>query len=200
MNNIVINDLFPDVCDFINTNKIDNSKYQELSTDTTDIFWMDMYNPSELTQQNEWNTVITSQDYVLADNVKKRKLKTEENSQQTINPSPKKAKIETNEQVQFITSNCLNRYQDITEYLTLTQREVAKKLGLTISTFSKRWREATCNRKWPWRNVRKIDMQIESLLRNIPKNGDVPEEIKFRIDELINQRQKALTPTVIRIS
>ena len=93
----------------------------------------------------------------------------------------------------------VQQYCDITEYLNLPQNQAAKKLRIPPSTLSKRWKEASRNRKWPWRSVRKIDKEITCLLHNIPTNGSMPEEVENHLSILLKKRQDELRPVVIRI-
>lgn len=92
------------------------------------------------------------------------------------------------------------KYCEITDYLTLPQTQAAKKFNMAASTFSKRWKEASHNRKWPWRYIRKIDKEIECILHNISNNDVISKEVEHRLIELSIQRQKQLTPVSIRIS
>jgi len=88
---------------------------------------------------------------------------------------------------------------DITEYLNMPQAEAAKKLGIPTSTLSKRWKEASCKRKWPWRTVCKIDKEIAVLLQNVPQGGTrLPEDIETRLGHLLRKRQDELRTVVIR--
>jgi len=103
-------------------------------------------------------------------------------------------------QISPFLSSISENYCDITEYLTLPQNQAAKKLQMRPSTFSKRWKEASRNRKWPWRNVRKIDKEITCILHNMPKNGSIPDEVESHLSLLLKQRQEELKPVVIRIS
>eukprot|EP01091_Cochliopodium_minus_P002008 TRINITY_DN11928_c0_g1_i1.p1 TRINITY_DN11928_c0_g1~~TRINITY_DN11928_c0_g1_i1.p1 ORF type:complete len:298 (+),score=97.22 TRINITY_DN11928_c0_g1_i1:161-1054(+) len=95
------------------------------------------------------------------------------------------------------------KYVDITEFLSLPQTEAAKKLGLPVSTLSKRWKEAVKERKWPYRKVSKLDKEITTLLYNIPQSG--PEagklgyETEQKLGRLLRLRQEELKPVVIRI-
>ena len=94
------------------------------------------------------------------------------------------------------------KYVEITDYLTLPQSTAAGKLGLPPSTFSKRWKEAACGRKWPYRAVAKIDKEILTLLHNIPHDstsGKLPEEIENTLSLLMKKRQEELKPVFIRI-
>ena len=92
------------------------------------------------------------------------------------------------------------KYVDITEYLTLPQNTAALKVGLPPSTFSKRWREAACGRKWPYRTVAKIDKEILTLIHNIPPNQvSLPEEMESTLKALAKRRNDELKPVWIRI-
>lgn len=93
-----------------------------------------------------------------------------------------------------------NVYRDISDVLNFPQSQAAKLLKIHPSTLSKRWKEATLNRKWPWRNVNKIDKQVESILNNIDKNYPIPQEIENYLAALLAKRQEQLVPVVIRIS
>ena len=92
------------------------------------------------------------------------------------------------------------RYAEITEYLKLPQMEAAKRLGIPISTLSKRWKEVVRGgRKWPYRAVRKLDTEIMTLLHNVPDGGTLPKELEQQLAELLAKRNRALQPVVIRI-
>lgn len=93
-------------------------------------------------------------------------------------------------------------FVDITEYLNLPQIEAAKKLGIPTSTLSKRWKEASVNRKWPYRTVAKLDKEIMTLLHNIPQGPEappLPAEIENNLGNLLRKRQDELRTVVIRI-
>lgn len=94
------------------------------------------------------------------------------------------------------------KYMEITDYLTMPQSTAALKLGFPPSTFSKRWREAACGRKWPYRAVSKIDKEILTLLHNIPQgsnSSNLPEEMENTLALLLKKRQEELKPVFIRI-
>lgn len=94
------------------------------------------------------------------------------------------------------------KYMEITDYLTMPQSTAALKLGFPPSTFSKRWREAACGRKWPYRTVSKIDKEILTLLHNIPQgsnSSNLPEEMENTLALLLKKRQEELKPVFIRI-
>ena len=93
----------------------------------------------------------------------------------------------------------VQQYCDITEFLNLPQNQAAKKLRIPPSTLSKRWKEASRNRKWPWRTVRKIDKEITCLLHNVPPTGSIPEGVESHLSVLLKKRQDELRPVVIRI-
>jgi len=91
-------------------------------------------------------------------------------------------------------------FVDITEYLNMPQKQAAKKLGIPTSTLSKRWKEACRNRKWPYRNVSKLDREITTLLHNLPQGQSAwPADVEETLGFLLRKRQEELRPVVIRI-
>jgi hypothetical protein len=95
-------------------------------------------------------------------------------------------------------------YRDITELLNLPQVEAARRLKLPMSTLSKRWKEAVRIRKWPYRQVAKLDKEIMTLLHNIPPRGEndaapTPPEIEQALGILLRRRQEELRPVRIRM-
>jgi len=91
-------------------------------------------------------------------------------------------------------------FVDITEYLNMPQKQAAKKLGIPTSTLSKRWKEACRHRKWPYRNVSKLDREITTLLHNLPQGQTSwPADVEETLGFLLRKRQEELRPVVIRI-
>lgn len=90
-------------------------------------------------------------------------------------------------------------YCDITKMLSMPQSKAAQILGIPTSTLSKRWKEAVQSRKWPWRNICKIDREISEMLQNIAPNGTVPPSCRNRLAILIRKRNEELRPVVIRL-
>ena len=101
----------------------------------------------------------------------------------------------------------LTEYRDITDLLNLPQIEAAKKLDMPMSTLSKRWKEAVRFRKWPYRQVAKLDKEIMTLLHNIPSRTEgndsnvppTPPEIEQALGVLLRRRQEELRPVRIRM-
>lgn len=98
-------------------------------------------------------------------------------------------------------------YRDITELLNMPQSAAAQILGIPMSTLSKRWKEAVRIRKWPYRQVAKLDKEIMTLLHNIParNEGDAaatptPPEIEQALGVLLRRRQEELKPVRIRMN
>jgi hypothetical protein len=94
------------------------------------------------------------------------------------------------------------KYVDITEYLNMPQKLAAKKLGIPVSTLSKRWKEACRTRKWPYRNVSKLDREITTLMHNLPQGSNPqswPPELEETLTLLLRKRQEELRPVVIRM-
>lgn len=52
-------------------------------------------------------------------------------------------------------------------YLMMQQKEVARIIGIPVSTLSKRWRIASSGRSWPYRMVMLIDQKIASGYGNV---------------------------------
>jgi hypothetical protein len=85
---------------------------------------------------------------------------------------------------------------DITDLLCLLQSEAALTVGMTASTFCKRWKEAVGERKWPFRLIIKLDKEIASLQRKTPES----RAAKTKIAALRKQRIQLVAPTSIRVS
>jgi len=94
------------------------------------------------------------------------------------------------------------KYVDVTPYIFMPQRQAAKELGLPSSTLCKRWKEATMQRKWPRRNLRKIDKEISKIIQKIPPSCgtslDVPTEAYLGL--LLKKKAEEMKPVSIRIS
>lgn len=86
-------------------------------------------------------------------------------------------------------------YFDISPYFGMSQRAAAKCLEIPSSTLSKRWREATVNRKWPYRDVAFLNKQIEALKTFKPFDYEVQAEIQ----ELERKKTSILRPIFIRL-
>lgn len=81
-------------------------------------------------------------------------------------------------------------YFDITPFITYSQEKAAKKLGIPKSTLSKRWREATCNRKWPFRQLCKLDREIKTLVHNMhSQGGSIEPQLQSNLATLMRMRQ-----------
>jgi len=85
--------------------------------------------------------------------------------------------------------------------LIISQSEAAKILGVPSSTLSKRWKEASNNRKWPFRTISKLDKEILTLLRNVEgKQGGVISSItEDALGLLLKRRQELLSAVSIRL-
>jgi len=88
----------------------------------------------------------------------------------------------------------LSTYTDITHLLHLPQKEAAQKLGISESMLCKRFKEQT-QRKWPFRNLRKLDKQIEKKQKAFFISSDDQKKIQL----LKDQRDSCLAPVEIRI-
>ena len=90
-------------------------------------------------------------------------------------------------------------YLDLTPHLALPQNKAAHALSLHPSTLSKLWKKATNNQKWPYRTLKGLDKQINTLLRNLeinPQSQDVLRELNALLDE----RKRVLKPVVLSVA
>jgi len=90
-------------------------------------------------------------------------------------------------------------YIDITDLLTLPQKEAARRLGISESMLCKRFKECT-RRKWPYRYLRKIDKVINMLNLHKSDDGTVPKEDQEKLQRLNKEREECLRPVRIRIT
>jgi len=91
---------------------------------------------------------------------------------------------------------------------------------MPVSTLSKRWKDATDNRKWPYRTITKIDRHIMAIFNAsevhtrfaffqpfsafydnaiIQGADNLSQEDKETIRQLIKKRVECLKPVVLRI-
>jgi len=89
--------------------------------------------------------------------------------------------------------------QDITMFLSLSQKEAAQHLGISESMLCKRFKEVT-RRKWPYRYLQKLDKLIENY-RHLERNGiTLRKNEKEKLASLLLERAECLKPVQIRIS
>jgi hypothetical protein len=69
-------------------------------------------------------------------------------------------------------------------------------VGLTTSTFCKRWKEAVGPRKWPYRVLAKIDKEISVLKKKTP----LSRATEAHISQLRKLRRETLAPASIRLN
>eukprot|EP01101_Sappina_pedata_P006880 TRINITY_DN3526_c0_g3_i1.p1 TRINITY_DN3526_c0_g3~~TRINITY_DN3526_c0_g3_i1.p1 ORF type:complete len:821 (+),score=224.52 TRINITY_DN3526_c0_g3_i1:125-2587(+) len=92
-------------------------------------------------------------------------------------------------------SDLTHSHIDITDLLSLPQKEAARRLGISESMLCKRFKERT-KRKWPYRYLRKIEKVIKALKAS--RNLDKDE--RERLNTLIVERDICLQPVHIRIT
>jgi len=93
-----------------------------------------------------------------------------------------------------------SKFVDVTPFLTLPQHEAAKKLGIPSSTLAKRWKEASCNRKWPYRTVSKLDKEILTLLKNVENaKAELSPSVESTLGLLLKKRQEELKTVLVRL-
>jgi len=103
----------------------------------------------------------------------------------------KKAKLNTE-------STAETSLSDITNLLSLPQKEAAQRLGISESMLCKRFKECT-RRKWPFRYLRKIEKTIASL-ESQKVIEPLSVEDQDRLEDLLKQRIECLAPVKIRIT
>eukprot|EP01114_Cavostelium_apophysatum_P009814 TRINITY_DN23098_c0_g1_i1.p1 TRINITY_DN23098_c0_g1~~TRINITY_DN23098_c0_g1_i1.p1 ORF type:complete len:287 (-),score=65.39 TRINITY_DN23098_c0_g1_i1:116-976(-) len=96
-------------------------------------------------------------------------------------------------------------YVDVTPFLILPQHEAARRLGVPCSTLSKRWKEASVNRKWPYRIVCKLDKEITTLLKNVENSANnlstpLSPAVEENLGLLLKKRQEELRTVILRIN
>lgn len=84
-------------------------------------------------------------------------------------------------------------YIDVTPFFTESQRKAAKKLGMPSSTFNKRWKEATCKRKWPCTELRQLEKELDFLQRRQTTN-----DVESAIQILLKKKKELSRPAFIR--
>jgi len=107
-------------------------------------------------------------------------------------------KFDTSDSTAIVLSNKESRYVDVTNYLIFPQHIAAQKIGIPPSTLAKRWKEASVNRKWPYRTVAKLDKEIATLLRQ-KGSGNLPAHVESTLTTLLKKRSEELTNVIIRI-
>jgi len=113
----------------------------------------------------------------------------EENSGNDDNSGEKRQKITGHAKPK----HCIN----LSEYLTLPQNDAAKLLGMATSSLSKKWKEASSSRKWPYRSIQKIDKEIMTLLNNISPMHPLDPTVENTLGSLLRRRQQELRPVLI---
>ena len=82
---------------------------------------------------------------------------------------------------------------DITPFLCMPQFRASQMLHVRASTLSKKWKDATGNRQWPYRALRRLDREITTLLKNIQVNPNSLPLIE-QLGKLLKEREAQLNP------
>jgi len=90
-----------------------------------------------------------------------------------------------------------NGFVDVSPYTAIPQDEAAKLLGIKASTLSKRWKEATIDRKWPHRKLCKINKELLNLKKNILNSPENKKMIN-RLHELLSNKAEEEAPVFIK--
>jgi len=88
-------------------------------------------------------------------------------------------------------------YMDISPFVRYPMREAAKKVKIPCSTLGKRWKAATMGRQWPYRKIRKLEKEIETLVYN--SCDATAAEDRERLGCLVEERKTEIYPVYIRV-
>jgi len=84
------------------------------------------------------------------------------------------------------------------DLLTIRQAAAARRMGMSSSALSKRWRETMKGRKWPYRIHCKLEKEIKELLQQ-HKGPARPPDIERKLCILLDQRRENIQPAMIRL-
>jgi len=107
-----------------------------------------------------------------------------------------KEEVEVDEKIASKSGKPKN-YINLSEFLTLPQNDAAKILKMATSSLSKKWKEASNSRKWPYRTIQKIDKEIMTLLNNVSPYQPLDPVLECNLGKLLRRRQQELRPVLI---
>jgi len=97
--------------------------------------------------------------------------------------------------------NSSQQFFDISPYFIYSQAQAAQLLGCSEGTLGRRWRDASMNKKWPFRSVAKIDREINMISFNIGNAAPVERaSMEIQLASLLKERQELSKPVFIRMS
>jgi hypothetical protein len=96
------------------------------------------------------------------------------------------------------------QHVDITPYLSMPQADAAGRLGVPISSLSKRWKESVKGRKWPHRALQQLDSRIVQFMSEIAQDdvdkGTLSDNAEKQLTKWLQERAVLLKPTTIRMT
>jgi hypothetical protein len=96
------------------------------------------------------------------------------------------------------------QHVDITPYLSMPQADAAGRLGVPISSLSKRWKESVKGRKWPHRALQRLDSRIVQFMSEIAQDdvdkGTLSDNAEKQLTKWLQERAVLLKPTTIRMT
>jgi len=102
-----------------------------------------------------------------------------------------------------LTSHFLkSSYINLAPLTERTQQEAADILNMPCSTLSKKWKEATRSRNWPYRTVKRLDKEIAILNKNYSRTDGKPgviPSIQPVLDDLIAKRLQETSTVYIQV-
>jgi len=92
-------------------------------------------------------------------------------------------------------------YVDLTPYFHLPEKQAAKLLGICTSTLSKQWKEVTFGRKWPHRQLLRVQTKCTALKTNLslmPPESSNRWKMELELVELEKQVEELKSPVFIK--
>ena len=96
--------------------------------------------------------------------------------------------------------SAFNRHTEtnLSPYFCFPQYKAARKLKIGVSILSKKWREVTNNKMWPYRSLKRLDREIVTIMKNLELCPS--PTLTNQLGELVPKRQKLISPVSIKLS
>jgi len=91
------------------------------------------------------------------------------------------------------TANSSANFIEVTPYIRFSQKNAANILGMSSSELSKRFKEATAGRKWPHRELLKLDNKINKINNRNQSISEIQQQsMDLWIEEKTRTRRKSI--------